>query len=86
MVNGDLAVEGARQSCGGVAILHAQLAAGAIAIGVDGGLRHAQLARNLLGRQLLIDQAQAYTLARREQAYRIFGDDVTCSHKANSKR
>jgi hypothetical protein len=34
---------------GGVAILDAELAARAVAIGVDGSLRHTELARDLLG-------------------------------------
>jgi hypothetical protein len=48
MVNSDVGVQLARQARGGEAILHTQLAARAVAIGVDGGLRHAQLAGDLL--------------------------------------
>ena len=84
MVNGRVNVKLARQARGGVAILHAQLAAGAVAIGVDGSLRHAEFAGDLLRRQMLIDEPQAFTLARREQAHRIFDDDVACSHSDSS--
>jgi len=80
MVNVELAGEPGR----GVAILHAQLAAGAVAVGVDRGLRHAEFAGDLLGRQVLIDETQAFALARREQPYGIFGDDVARDHDASS--
>ena len=83
MVNGVksfVRVELARQARGGVAVLDAQLAAGAVAIGVDRSLRHAEFAGDLLRRQMLIDEAQAFALTRREQPYRIFGNDVPCSH------
>jgi hypothetical protein len=33
---------------------------------------------------MLIDQPQAFALARREQAHRIFSDDVACSHSDSS--
>jgi hypothetical protein len=84
MVNGGLSVELTGDARGGIAILHAQLAAGAVAIGVDGSLRHAEFAGDLLRRQMLIDQPQAFTLSRREQADRIFGDDVACAHVDSS--
>jgi hypothetical protein len=84
MVNGAFSVELPGEARGGVAVLHAQLAPGAVAIGVDGSLRHAEFAGDLLGRQMLIDQPQAFTLARREQAHRIFGDDVACTHVDSS--
>jgi hypothetical protein len=29
---------------------------------------------------MLIDQPQAFALARREQPHRIFGDDISCGH------
>ena len=80
MVNGGLAIELARQARRGVAVLHAQLASRAVAIGVDGSLRHAEFAGDLLRRQMLIDEAQAFAFARCEQAHRIFGDDVACAH------
>jgi hypothetical protein len=50
MVNGRVNIQLAGEARGGVAILDAQLAAGAVAIGVDGSLRHAELAGDLLGR------------------------------------
>jgi len=65
---------------GGVAVLDAELAARAVAIGIHRGLGHAELAGDLLGRQVLIDQAQAIALTRREQPNRVFGDDVPCAH------
>lgn len=86
MVNGGVPftlktdVELARQPRGGIAVLDAQLAARPVAIGIDGCLRHAEFAGDLLRRQVLIDQAQAFAFARREQPHRIFGDDVSCSH------
>jgi hypothetical protein len=84
MVNGHVNVQLTRQARRGVAILDAQLAAGAVAIGVDGSLRHAEFTGDLLRRQVLIDQTQAFALARREQSHRIFGDDVACSHSDSS--
>lgn len=70
----------AQQARGGVAVVHAELAAGAVAVGVHGGLGHAELAGDLLGRQVLIDQAQAFPLPGREQVNRIGGDVRARSH------
>jgi hypothetical protein len=69
---------------GGVAVLDAKLAARAVAVGVHRGLGHAEFSGDLLRRQVLIDQPQAFTLARREQPYRIFGNDVACAHSDSS--
>jgi hypothetical protein len=80
MVNWPVSVELTGEARRRIAVLHAQLAAGPVAIGVDGSLRHAELAGDLLRRQVLIDKAQAFAFARREQSHRIFGDDVSCSH------
>ena len=77
-------VELAGQPGGGVAILDAELAARAVAVGVDRGFRHAQFAGDLLGRQMLIDQPQAFALTRCEQPHGVFGNDVTCDHSASS--
>ena len=74
------------QPRGGVAVLDAQLAAGAVAVGVDRGLGHAQFARDLLGRQMLIDEAQAFAFARREQPHGLIGNHIACAHGASSKR
>ena len=71
MVNVDLP----QQARGGVAIVDAQLAARTVAIGVDRGLGHAELAADLLGRQVLVDQAQTLPLPGGQQADRA-GDDV----------
>jgi hypothetical protein len=84
MVNGNVNVQLASQTRRGIAILHTQLAAGAVAIGIDGSFRHAEFAGDLLRRQMLIDQPQAFALAWREQPHRIFGDDVACSHSVAS--
>lgn len=84
MVNADAGVEGAGQTGRGVAILDAELAARAVAIGVHRGLGHAELAGDLLGRKMLIDQPQAFALTRREQPHLFFGNGVTRSHSANS--
>jgi len=79
-------VELARQPGGGVAILHAQLAPRAVAIGVDRGLRHAEFTGDLLRRQVLIDEAQTFAFAGGEQPHGIIDDVVACAHYANSKR
>ena len=84
MVNGGVSVELASDPRRGVAILDTQLATRAIAIGIDGSLRHPEFAGDLLRRQMLIDQPQAFAFARREQPHRIFGDDVSCSHDGDS--
>jgi hypothetical protein len=61
----------ADQAGGGVAVVHPELAPGAVAVGVDRGLGHAELAGDLLRRQVLVDQAQTFALSGREQADRI---------------
>jgi hypothetical protein len=73
-------VEFAGEASGGVAILNAQLAPRAVAIGVDRGLGHAELAGDLLGGQVLVDKAQAFALTLREQSHGIFGNDAPCAH------
>jgi hypothetical protein len=77
-------VELAGDARGGVAVLDPELAARAVAVGVHRGLGHAEFAGDLLGRQMLIDKPQAFTLARREQSHGIFGNDVACDHSAIS--
>jgi hypothetical protein len=77
-------LEPASQPGGGEAVLDAKLAPGAVAIGVDRSLGHAELAGDLLRRQVLVDQPQALALARGEQTHRIFGDDVPFAHQANT--
>ena len=57
----------AQQARGFVAVGHAEFAPGAVAIGVDGGLGELQLAGDLLGAEVLVDQAQAVALTLREQ-------------------
>src|SRR5579862_1531858 len=82
MVNVELPGEPGR----GVAVLDAELPASPIAVGVHRGLGHAEFARDLLGRQMLIDQPKAFTLAGREQSDRVLCDDVPCAHGPTSKR
>jgi len=60
-----------QQAGGLVAIADAQLAPSPVAVGVDRGLGHAELARDLLGAQVLVDQAQALALALRQQLDRM---------------
>jgi hypothetical protein len=72
------------QPGGGVAVLHPQFAARAVAIGVHRRLGHAEFAGDLLRRQMLIDQPQAFALTRGEQPHRVINDDVACAHGANT--
>ena len=81
MVNVELPGEAGR----GEAILDAQFAARAVAIGINRGLRHAQLAGDLFGRQVLVDEAQAVAFALREQPHRICDDLNSCAHDSPSK-
>jgi hypothetical protein len=76
MVNIELAHETRR----GIAIVDAELAAGAIAIGIHRSLRHAQFAGDLLRRQMLVHKAQALTLSGGKQADRIDGRCGACGH------
>jgi hypothetical protein len=86
MVNRVADIQLARQARGGVAILDAELAPRAVAIGVDRGLRHAEFAGDLLRRQVLVDEAQAFALAGGEQPDGIVDDVVACAHGESSKR
>lgn len=67
-----------------VAILDAQLAPGAVAIGVHRCLGHPELAGDLFGRQVLIDQPQAFTLTRRKKRGWIVRDIRSCAHNADT--
>ena len=69
-----------RHARSGIAVLDAQLAPRAVAIGVDRRLRHAEFTGDLFGRKVLVDQPQAFALARREKPHQIIGDDVARSH------
>jgi len=75
-----LDVELARQPCRGVAVLDAQLAPGAVAVGVDRRLGHAQFAGDLLRREVLIDQPQAFALTQGEQAHEVVPTVVSRVH------
>ena len=57
----------AQQAGGLVPVVHAELAPGPVAVGVDGGLRQAQLAGDLLGAEVLVDKPQALPFALRQQ-------------------
>ena len=46
-----------------IAVADAKFPARAIAIGIDGSLRHPKFTRDLLGAQMLVDQTQAFALA-----------------------
>lgn len=48
------------------AVIHAELSAGAIAVGVDGSLGHAEFARDLLGAQMLVHETQAIAFPLRQ--------------------
>jgi hypothetical protein len=67
-----------------VAVGHAELAARTVAIGVDGGLRHPELAGDLLGAEMLIDQPQALALTGGEELDRVFADGRTVRHGRSS--
>jgi hypothetical protein len=74
------------QTGGGVTIVDAQLAASPVAVGVDRGLGHAKFAGDLLGRQVLVDQPQAFPFPGGEQADRIGGCSRARSHLRQYKR
>jgi transcriptional regulator with XRE-family HTH domain len=76
----------AQEARGAVAVVDAKLPARPVAIGVHRGLGHAQLAGDLLGRQVLIHQPQAVALPGRKEPDQIFGDFASCAHDASSKR
>ena len=80
MVNVELTGEAG----GAVAILDAELAASAVAIGVDRRLGHAELAGDLFGGQVLIDQPQAFALTRRKKRRWIVGDIRSCAHNEST--
>jgi hypothetical protein len=61
----------AQQARGLVPVGNAQLAPRAVAVGVDRGLRHAELAGDLLRAEVLIDEAQAFPFALRQQLDRL---------------
>ena len=69
---------------GGVTVADPQLAARTIAIGVDRGLRHAQLASDLLGAEVPIDQTQTVALPRSQKLNCICGGLDLCAHKTNT--
>ena len=79
-------IELAHQAGGGIPVIHAQLSPRAIAVGVHRGLGHAQFAGDLLGRQMLIDQAQALALSGREQADGVGLGVRAYGHRADNKR
>jgi hypothetical protein len=80
MVNIELASE----TGGAVAILDAELAPRAVAIGVDRRLGHPKLPGDLLRGQMLIDQPQAFALTRRKKRGWIVRDIRSCAHNADT--
>ena len=60
-------VVAAQQPGGLIPVVDAELSARAVAVGVDRGLRHPQLAGDLLGAEVLVDEAQALPFALRQQ-------------------
>ena len=80
MVNVELAGEAG----GGISVVHAELAPGAVAVGVDRGFGHAELAGDLFGGQVLIDQPQAFALAGRKKRRWIVGDIRSCAHNEST--
>jgi hypothetical protein len=79
-------VELPQQARGRIAVVHAELLARPVAVGVHRCLGHAQFARDLLGRQMLIDQPQTLPLSRGEQADGINSGVRARSHGAANKR
>jgi hypothetical protein len=68
MVN---AVVAAQEAGRLIAVGNAQLAPRSVAIGVDRGLGHPQLAGDLLGAEVLVDEPQAFPFALRQQLDRL---------------
>jgi len=74
-----------KQPCGLVAIVDSQLAAGAVAIGVDRCLRHAELAGDFLRAEVLVHESQAFALTLGEQLDRVLNDRQTRCHDDSVK-
>ena len=55
-------IEFAGDARGGIAVVDAELAPRAVAVGVHRGLGHAELTGDLLGRQMLVHEPQAFAL------------------------
>ena len=62
---GRAGIAGGQEPRGGVAVVHAQALTRLVEVGVDGVLGDAELAPDLLGAQVFIDQPQAFALPRR---------------------
>ena len=71
---------GCEQAGGFVAVVHAQPLARLVEVGVDGVLGDAELAADLLGAQVLLDQAQAFTLARGQELDGLAGRLAGLAH------
>jgi hypothetical protein len=69
-----------KQSGGLEAIVDSQLAASTVAIGVDRRLGHAELARDFLRAEMLVDESQAFALTLGEQLDRVLYDRRTRGH------
>jgi len=68
-----------------VAVADAELAAGPVAIGVDRGLRHAQSAGDLLGGEVLVDEAQAFALSWRQELDLRVLHNIRLAHSENNR-
>ena len=65
--DGRSALVGRHAAGGVVAVLGAQPLAGLVDMGVDRVLGDAELAADLLGAEVLVDESEAFTLAAREK-------------------
>jgi hypothetical protein len=64
-----------------VTVAYPQLAPGAVAIGVDRSLGHAQLPGDLLGGKVAVDEPQAFSLPRSQEFDRILDRPLRRAHK-----
>jgi hypothetical protein len=72
----------AQQTGGFVAVVDAKFATGAVAVGVDRRLGHAELAGDFLRAEMLVDEAQAFAFALGQQLDRITRKVRTRRHAA----
>ena len=67
-----------------ISVARAKFSPGTVAIGIDGSLRHAQLAGDLLGTEVTIDQAQALALTLSQSVYEILCHSLRLASKMNT--
>jgi len=70
----------AQQTGGFVAVVDAKFATGAVAVGVDRRLGHAELAGDFLRAEVLVHESQAFALTLGEQLDRVLNDRQTRCH------